>query len=226
MSLKFIVVLVAGLVTACSDPSQDSYKVTDGDSFKQISESNDQQNLSYELAYLDAPEREQPFGREAKEYLKEVLLDPRLKIVTLPDDNSTKQQVELFINGQSVNLAMVSEGFAWASLQIPDKTIGHKYIDAQKRAVENLQGIWSLGHGLMIAPWQWRQQGQEKNTSMNHQKQLLMRKQKERQAQKEAAIQRQREYAKQRALQQQKQKQQQMQNSMNKSANKSTMKKD
>jgi len=224
MSLKLIVVLVAGLVTACSDPVQVSYKVTDGDSFKQISESNDQQNLSYELAYLDAPEREQPYGREAKQYLKDVLLDSRLKIVTLPDDNSAKKQVELFINGQSVNLAMVSEGFAWASLQIPDKTIGHKYIDAQKRAVENLQGIWSLGHGLMIAPWQWRDQGQEKAPSMNYQKQLMLKKQKERRAQKEAAMQRQRAYAKQRELQQQKQNQQQ--NSMNKYANKSTMKKD
>ena len=222
MLLRLIVVFVTGLVTACSEPAQDSYKVTDGDSFKQVSESNDQQGLSYELAYLDAPEREQPFGREAKQYLKEVLLDPRLKIVTLPDDNSTKQKVELFINGQSVNLAMVSKGFAWASLQIPDKKIGHQYISAQKRAVENLQGIWSLGHGLMIAPWQWRQQGQEKTTSMNHQKQLMMRKQKERQAQKEAAMQRQRAYAKQRALQQQKIKEQQMQNSMNKSS----MKKD
>jgi len=201
ISFRLVVVSLVLLNSACSEQVKRSYKVTDGDSFTVIDESTEQLNKFYELAYLDAPEREQPYGREAKQYLKDVLLNDKVTIKIV--DGYT---VELFINGQSVNLEMVNKGYAWASLKIPDSAVALRYIDAQKYATENLQGVWSLGHGLMIAPWQWRAQGQEKTPSMNYQKQLMLKRKKDQQAQKEAAIKRQREYAKRRMLQQQKNK--------------------
>jgi micrococcal nuclease len=207
--LKFIG--LALLLLSCTEVSKIDYKTIDGDTYSISDPEPSMASTQYELAYIDAPEREQPFGREAREYLKEILSNEKVTIKTLADS-----KVELFIDGRSINFDMVSKGYAWASLQILDQTIKQQYIDAQKQATENVKGLWRLDHGLMIAPWQWREQGQEKIPSMNYQKQRLLKRQKEQQVQKEAAMQKQREYAKRRALQKQNKK----------SMNKSTIDKD
>lgn len=198
VSFRLVLISSIVLLSSCTEQVKQSYTINDGDTFTQSVEGIEQSSVSYELAYLDAPEREQPYGREAKQYLKDVLLSEKVIIKKITDST-----VELFVNGQSINLAMVSKGYAWASLKIADPAIAKQYTDAQKRATDSLQGIWGLGHGLMIAPWQWRQQGQEKAPSMNYQQQMMLKRRQEQQAQKEAMIKRQKEYAKRRMLQQQ-----------------------
>jgi micrococcal nuclease len=128
--------------------------VVDGDSVVLQGESA----LRLDLAFIDAPEREQPYGREAKDYLKQLVNSGTVEV--LVNDNN---QVELQQNNQSVNLMLVEQGYAWASLNIADPIEAFRYIEAQKTAIANLDGLWGLGHGLMVAPWQWRQQGTERS---------------------------------------------------------------
>lgn len=126
--------------------------VVDGDSV--ILQSGKAHRL--DLAFIDAPEREQPYGREAKDYLKQLVNSGTVEV--LVNDNN---QVELQQNNRSVNLMLVEQGYAWASLNIADPIEAVRYVEAQKSAIANLNGLWGLGHGLMVAPWQWRQQGTE-----------------------------------------------------------------
>jgi micrococcal nuclease len=131
--------------------------VVDGDSVVLQGESA----LRLDLAFIDAPEREQPYGREAKDYLKQLVNSGTVEV--LVNDNN---QVELQQNNQSVNLMLVEQGYAWASLNIADPIEAFRYIEAQKTAIANLDGLWGLGHGLMVAPWQWRQQVTERSVML------------------------------------------------------------
>ena len=113
--------------------------------------------LRLDLAYIDAPEREQPFGKESKQYLKGLLSSGQVSVL-INDAN----HVELQQNKQSINITIVEQGFAWASPNISDPIIAARFIEAQKKAVTHLSGLWELDHGLRVAPWQWRQQGKQK----------------------------------------------------------------
>ena len=113
--------------------------------------------LRLDLAYVDAPEREQPFGKESKQYIKDLLNSGEVSVL-INDSN----QVELQQNNQSINILLVEQGFAWASPNISDPIIATRFIEAQKSAVNHLSGLWGLGHRLRVAPWQWRQQGKQK----------------------------------------------------------------
>jgi endonuclease YncB( thermonuclease family) len=116
-----------------------------------------------DLAYIDAPEREQPYGKEAKRYLKEILNSNDVQILL-----NQYNQVEIKQNNQSVNLMLVEQGFAWASPNISDPIIATRFIEAQKNAVTHLSGLWALGHGLRVAPWQWRQQSKQQMPMLQH----------------------------------------------------------
>jgi micrococcal nuclease len=152
MLFRSIVFLLVLANASCSEPIKESYKVVDGDTL--ILTAAEVQRL--DLAYIDAPEREQPFGVEAKKFLKEKTQDKSIKFVVTED-----KQLEIMFEGKSLNLIMVEQGYAWASPLISGPSKAFLYSEAQKTAVEHLRGLWGLGHGLMVAPWQWRQQGTE-----------------------------------------------------------------
>jgi endonuclease YncB( thermonuclease family) len=146
------------LLAACSKspPSYTLKKVVDGDTlvFEELP------NERYDLAFIDAPEREQPYGREAKSYLKQVFAGNQVDVVI-----NANNRAELFINGQSINQLMVTNGHAWAQLNISDPITSLTYVEAQKKAFNHGLGLWSLEHGLMVSPWQWRQQSTQPNSS-------------------------------------------------------------
>ncbi|MCF2948456.1 thermonuclease family protein [Paraglaciecola aquimarina] len=146
------------LVACTKAPAYKIKHVVDGDTLV-LTEFPD---VRYDLAYIDAPEREQPYGREARAYLKQLFADQQVDIVF-----NVNQELELFVDGQSINYLMVKQGYAWAQLNIADSIDSLSYTEAQKQAANNGTGLWSLEHGLMIAPWQWREQSTERAPSMN-----------------------------------------------------------
>ncbi len=155
---------ISVVIAGCSDNDRQKIavaKVIDGDSIV------DQHNNRFHLAYIDAPEREQPFGLQAKNFLKQKVANEDVEFVVT--DNDT---VEIMLDGHSVNLSMVQLGYAWASPDNPDPSKALQYKEAQQLAVEELQGLWSLGHGLMVAPWQWRQQATQVLPSMNNRQRI------------------------------------------------------
>lgn len=154
------------LIVACSPYQPSVEQVVDGDTLVLLGDKSEK----YDLAYIDAPEREQPFGKEAKNFLKETVNSESVSFIVTDD-----KKVEVIFEGKSLNLVMVEKGYAWALPSIADSNKAMLYSEAQKTAVDNLSGLWGLGHGLMVAPWQWRQQSTEvvnNMTNFNRQREL------------------------------------------------------
>lgn len=108
-----------------------------------------------ELAYIDAPEREQPYGREAIAYLKHHVLGQPILM------RNIKETQEVFFQGVNINFEMTTQGLAWINeeaFHFPDFEF---YQQAQEKASLQGIGLWGLDHKLRIRPKQWRQQAKE-----------------------------------------------------------------
>ena len=141
----FFILLQQG---CCSDPGNKLIvkKVIDGDSFI-VSDQGNEKILN--LAFIDAPEREQPFGREAKTFLESIVLN---KVIHLSESG------EVMVGEQNVNITLLQAGMAWLSPQTQRYGQQFSFSEAQSDAMNNGKGLWSLAHELRIPPWVWREQ--------------------------------------------------------------------
>jgi endonuclease YncB( thermonuclease family) len=80
------------------------------------------------MANIDAPELSQPFGQEAKQFLKQYE-GQRCTLKTQGKDKYGRTLAVVYINGEDINLLTVIRGFSW-------KFMTHKreYYQAQESA--------------------------------------------------------------------------------------------
>ena len=103
------------------------------------------------LAEIDAPERDQPFGRQSKVFLRDLLKDGEFSADISDQDQYGRYLARLYDNGVDINRAMVSAGMAWVYDEyVKDKTF---YLN-QREAQEQKIGIWSKRYPA--PPWEWR----------------------------------------------------------------------
>ncbi len=103
------------------------------------------------LAEIDAPERDQPFGRQSKVFLRNLLVDGEFDAHISSEDQYGRYIARLYSNGIDINRKMVSEGMAWVyDYYVIDKTLYLNQEDAQKLK----KGIWSKRYPA--PPWEWR----------------------------------------------------------------------
>ncbi|RLB20152.1 MAG: nuclease [Deltaproteobacteria bacterium] len=118
------------------------------------------------LMGIDAPEisetsrvPDQPFGREAKRYLSNLILNREVEIEgygrgPYPDNNILGV---IFLNGKNVNLEMVRKGLAEAfEKDLPPNFDITPFVEAERKAKQEKAGIWSLGKRY-ISPSRWRE---------------------------------------------------------------------
>lgn len=133
-------------------------KVIDGDTLRLR---RDTHSFTAKLAFIDAPEREQPFGRESKNHLNNLLQDSDV-LIQPKGDNWL-----VFRHGNNINLTQLQQGYAWPSeailASVQKNTATDPYLVAYQTASENLRGLWAQGHDLRISPWQWREQTVERS---------------------------------------------------------------
>ncbi len=92
------------------------------------------------LAEIDAPERDQPFGRQSKIFLRKLLVDGEFDAHITSEDQYGRYIARLYSNGMDINRKMVSEGMAWVyDYYVIDKTFYLNQEDARKLK----KGIWS-----------------------------------------------------------------------------------
>ena len=103
----------------------------------------------------------QPYGREARDVLKGLILN-RLVTVTLTGKDSYSREICLlraYVNGQStdINLEMVKRGYAWAYRQYLRRPYASEYIEAERAARAAGLGLWQDSNPK--APWEFRHEG-------------------------------------------------------------------
>ncbi len=128
------------------------------------------QKLKIRLANIDAPEKDQSFGKQSRDSLLELVGKKQVQVDSQAIDQYGRIVGLISIDGLNVNQEQVQRGMAWAaegwrqSRRVPtgvplaganshyhtDKT----YIGLQSDAQRSRRGLWAQTSPQ--APWQWR----------------------------------------------------------------------
>ena len=100
--------LVASVLGAYN--SIENIRIVDGDTIKGIV---DGKEIIVRLVEIDAPEMDQPFGVESKKFLKNLIEDKKVTLISEGKDRYDRTLGELFVNKNNINETMVKSGFAW-----------------------------------------------------------------------------------------------------------------
>lgn len=107
--------------------------------------------LEITLESIDAPELNQKFGMESKEFLSALLLDKKVTVDAVRTLEYRKISGVVHLEDLDINRKMISAGLAWY-----DERNGYNPLlkDVQKEAKNSKVGIWS--EKSPIAPWVFR----------------------------------------------------------------------
>lgn len=137
--------------------------VDDGDTL--ILRTEGGQEVNIRLASIDAPEVShvnrqpgkygQPFGQAAKRFLSTIVSRREIAATCFEQDRYGRQDCDLFVDGKSVNRAMVAAGMAWANMAARGRYLRDPGMLAlQRQAQEQRAGLWA--EARPVEPWAWR----------------------------------------------------------------------
>lgn len=123
--------------------------VTDGDTLTCLTAQKRQ--IKVRLAEIDTPERAQPFGTAAKKVLSDMVYGQNVELRGATSDRYGRQVATVVLDGQSINEALVEQGYAWA---YRDYLKSPAIEQAEARARHARRGLWSEPDP--VPPWLWR----------------------------------------------------------------------
>jgi len=125
-------------------------KVNDGDTLEVRLASG---QVTVRLHSIDAPERDQPHGRDAFAALYERVGNRSVELQIVEQDQYDRQVAVVLVEGRNINAELVREGHAWAYRQyLSDEEFCH----LEEAARVGKTGLWALSPDKQIAPWEWR----------------------------------------------------------------------
>ena len=130
--------------------SLENIRVVDGDTIRAEAKGKE---IKIRLVEIDAPEINQPFGAQSKNFLNRLLNEKDVTLISQGEDRYGRTLGEIYANGESANALMIKSGFAWVYDRYVKDSSLYKYQDQAK--AENL-GLWQAENP--IAPWVWRKQ--------------------------------------------------------------------
>lgn len=105
------------------------------------------------LANIDAPEKAQPFGKQARLSLRELVYKKQVQIDGRAVDQYGRIVALVAVDGLDVNREQLRRGMAWEySYRHSDES----YIALQSEAQQAQRGLWAAPDPQ--APWLWRKQ--------------------------------------------------------------------
>jgi endonuclease YncB( thermonuclease family) len=124
--------------------------VTDGDTVRvQLSSGP----MAVRFHSIDAPEKNQPWGPEARAALASRLDGRQVELEVWTQDRYERLVATVHLGGENINAWMVQEGHAWAYRDyLKDPQYCYAEADARARRL----GLWSLPSTSTYAPWEWR----------------------------------------------------------------------
>jgi endonuclease YncB( thermonuclease family) len=136
-------------------------RVLDGDTFHCLPEKtisgakiHKDGTASVRMRGIDAPEKRQPFGEDARLSLKEMIGG---KVVTLDVkdiDRYGRVVAYVWYNNRNINLEQVKRGYAWAYTEYMDRPYASEFYEAEKQARKQRLGLWQESNPM--PPWEWR----------------------------------------------------------------------
>lgn len=111
------------------------------------------QKVKVRMVDIDAPERQQPYGRRSRRALCEMVCRREVQLETRAVDQYGRLLATLYVDGINVNQEMVRQGYAWEYSRFHADTT---YRALQSEAQQARRGLWS--QAAPQAPAQWRKQ--------------------------------------------------------------------
>jgi len=138
-------------------------RIIDGDT---VHVKDNMANKIYKVRLLgiDAPEKNQNYGKQSASFLKEIIEEKYIKIISTPTKNNTytvdrynRVLGKIIFENQDINHLMIEKGMAWHykkyknNQPIEDQ---QSYNEAEISARKNNIGLWSTNNPM--PPWSWR----------------------------------------------------------------------
>jgi endonuclease YncB( thermonuclease family) len=110
------------------------------------------------LEGIDAPEKGQPYGKAAKQYLNELIFGKAVRADGAKKDRNGRRICTVFVaDTLNVNRAMIAAGYAWHFKKYSDDPA----LDSLERSARAARaGLWAATEPP-IAPWDWRKRKRE-----------------------------------------------------------------
>lgn len=122
--------------------------VMDGDTVMVL---RDGQKIKIRMANIDAPEKDQAFGMQARNSLQEMIDKKQVQIDSQAIDQYGRMVGFISVDGRKINEEQVKRGMAW---EYSHYHSDRSYIAMQNEAQQARRGLWAQHHPL--EPWQWR----------------------------------------------------------------------
>ena len=105
------------------------------------------------LAEIDAPERKQPYGIEARDALRGAVLGQSVQVDDQGQRSYSRIVAHVYMGDIWLNRAMVVDGYAWVD---PRYSKSPELVKLVKKAREDQVGLWQLPDEQVVPPWDWR----------------------------------------------------------------------
>lgn len=125
-------------------------RVADGDTVTILDHSNTQHKVR--LYGIDTPERDQPYGKAAKNALVRLIDNRPVGVVIVTTDSFGRTVGTLYRDGINLNEAMVADGYAWWYQHFAPHERHLQEAEQQARA----QGLGLWAEPRPVPPWDWR----------------------------------------------------------------------
>ncbi len=143
--------LTALMFSALANQTGKVVRVWDGDSFNLLVKGK---IVSTRLVNVDAPELNQPYGKESQKHLSELLLGKDVEFDSIGLDKYKRELVLIYVEGERLDSLVIRKGWAWHYVNYSkDEMLATN----QTLAVEEKLGLWWCGVNSVCPPWLWRQ---------------------------------------------------------------------
>lgn len=126
--------------------------VMDGDTIKILT--SERQQIKVRLYGIDAPEKKQPYGIAAKQYLADLVAGKTVQIEEHGKDRYKRVLGIVYLDGKDVNEILVLNGYAWAFTKY-----SKIYESQEQQARSKVLGLWHDKNP--IKPEIWRKNKQK-----------------------------------------------------------------
>ena len=123
--------------------------VSDGDTIHVVTDGNEK--FKVRLDRIDAPEKDQPYGKESTAYLTSLIRGKTVRVEWQKKDQYGRVLGIIYLDKTDINLKMVETGNAHHYSYF-DKTPA--YSAAESAAKEKMLGLWASDN--VISPYEWR----------------------------------------------------------------------
>lgn len=116
--------------------------------------------MDFRLAEIDAPELDQPYGRNAKQELVSLASGAQLVIVPLDTDRYGRTVAHVWNGNSNLNTELVKRGAAWF---YSEYARSEALYDVEQLARDAKLGLWALPLRDRVEPWVWRERARRRN---------------------------------------------------------------